>query len=232
MSLASRVDQYNHEFTYLWGIGPKPVESDPNSVEFSQLLQDLNSQASKSYAKDNFDYLKLGTISKEQAYNSLKNISEKMDEVIENAKNQGDEVLFEKLSLLKNFHFKNTLGGYTTTLASLENSTNKLTSLSSQDLAKELENINNNLSVANMILGGVADIAEVFFAIAGVTDVQDDINILKKYHMDSQTQIELNNGTILRVSAVREMAENVDSKFSKIAEDKKNSLLETLLQTI
>ncbi|TKX28113.1 hypothetical protein [Campylobacter aviculae] len=232
MSLASRVDQYNHELTYLWDIGPKPVESDPSSAEFSQLLQDLNSQASKSCAKDNFDYLKLGTISKEQAYSSLKNISEKMDEVIENVKNQGDEVLFQKLSLLKNFHFKNALGAYATTLNSLENETNGLTSLNLKDLAKELKNINDSLSVSNMILGGVADIAEVFFAMAGVTDVQNDINILKKYHVDSQTQLELNNGTILRVGAVREMAQNIDSKISKIAEDKKNSLLETLLQTI
>lgn len=234
MSLAANVDSMNQELAYMWEIGPKPTKNDPSSAEFSQLLEDLNASTLKSNAKDNFDYINLGPVSKEQAQNSLVSIVKKMDEAIENAKNQGDKILFEKLSLMRNFHLKNTLGAYIGALNNLEEATSKLTSLNPKNMIEGLKGINDYLSASNMALGGVANIAEVFFAIAGITDsaVQNDINIIKKYHLDSQTKVELNNGTILRVDAIREMAQNIDSKISRIAEDKKNSLLETLLQTL
>ena len=85
-----------------------------------------------------------------------------------------------------------------------------------------------------MVLGGIAVVAENFFKMAGISDssIQEDIDRINKYQFDTHTEVELNNGTIIRAEANIKMSEDLNSKSKNIFENKKNSLLETLLKTI
>ena len=101
---------------------------------FSGLLEQLNS--TDTSAEQKLNYLKLGKVSKEEAMKAISNIKNKMDEVIEAVKKQGNMELYSKLSEMRDFNFQTATGGYNLTLDNLEEATNKIKSLNPKDLKR------------------------------------------------------------------------------------------------
>lgn len=218
-SISSNFDWYNNTNT----------NSTNKTNQGNEFLKLLNSTSS---TEPNLNYLKLGQVSKQEVTSSIENIRNKMNEVIETARKEGKQELVSQLTFMRDFSYNIGVNAYNTTLNNLTEATDKISSLNPKELIKGVEKINNNLMIPHMALGGVAKIAEEFFKMAGVPYdlIQQDIDKIYKYALDSYEKIELNNGKVLMVKTATEMSKNLNSKYINMFENKKNSLLESLLQ--
>lgn len=82
-----------------------------------------------------------------------------------------------------------------------------------------------------MLLGGLADIAQTFFQMAGISDekITDEINKIRKYAFDSEVKLD-NNNIIKAENGYINIYSSLSSKYINIFQEQKNSLLEGLLK--
>ncbi|WP_297194078.1 hypothetical protein [uncultured Campylobacter sp.] len=187
-------------------------------------------EVSKS-TENNLDFMNLGKVSKDEFLNAIDTIKSKMQEVIENVKKDGKEDLAAKLTHIKDFMYQGNLNGYNDTLKELEYSSENLNSKDKNLIAQSADDVLKNFSVSNMLLGGLADIAQTFFQMAGISDekITDEINKIRKYAFDSEVKLD-NNNIIKAENGYINIYSSLSSKYINIFQEQKNSLLEGLLK--
>lgn len=179
----------------------------------------------------NLSYLNLGKVSKDEFLSAINTIKSKMDEVIENAKKEGKGELAAKLAHIRDFMYQGNLNGYNDTLKELEKSSDNLSSKDKNLVIESADDLIKDFSVSNMLLGGLADITQNFFQMAGISDekITDEINKIKKYAFDSEVKLD-NNNIIKAENGYINIYSSLSSKYINIFQEQKNSLLEGLLK--
>ena len=218
------------------------INNSLNSSSYSKLNQGsnygfdnktfLNEFVQISKNKDsNLSYVNLGKVSKDEFLNAINAVKSKMQEVIENVKKDGKEDLAAKLTHIKDFMYQGNLNGYNDTLKELERSSEDLNSKNTTLVKRSADDLVKDFSVSNMLLGGLADIAEIFFQMAGISDekITDEINKIKKYAFDAEVKLD-NNSIIKAENGYINIHSSLSSKYINVFQEQKNSLLETLLK--
>lgn len=179
----------------------------------------------------NLSYVNLGKVSKDEFLSAINTIKSKMDEVIENAKKEGKGELAAKLTHIKDFMYQGNLNGYNDTLKELERSSEDLNSNNTALVKMSADDLVKDFSVSNMLLGGLADIADNFFQMAGISDekITDEINKIKKYAFDSEVKLG-NNNIIKAENGYINIYSSLSAKYINVFQEQKNSLLEALLK--
>ena len=187
-------------------------------------------EVSKS-TENNLDFMNLGKVSKDEFLNAIDTVKSKMDEVIRNVKKEGKGELAAKLTHIRDFMYQGNLNGYDDTLKELEYSSENLNSKDKNLIAQSADDVLKNFSVSNMLLGGLADIAQTFFQMAGISDekITDEINKIRKYAFDSEVKLD-NNNIIKAENGYINIYSSLSSKYINIFQEQKNSLLEGLLK--
>lgn len=155
-----------------------------------QLDPQILSGQSLSYPKN---------ISKEEFNKSISNILKRMDEIVNSIDKQGDERLNSNLSYLRQ-HFRGQVEIYNVALSFVEQASEGLNNVNPEELAHNIEELNNNMFLQHSFGCDIVGQAREFFQVAGVEDsgMQMDMTKIAKYMEDTRDEIELGNGRIIR----------------------------------
>lgn len=221
----SSVSYFSH--TYNTNNVSKKTSNDNAKVE--KVFVDLNPTIG---TPQNLDYLKLGKVSKTEAFSAIERLKLKMNETIELFKQQGNNELAHTLSLIQH-SFQSGLEAYELGISKLEEASSQLNSFDSKTIIEGAEKLEDFFAVG-MFFRGAAEVVADFFHMADISDfsIQEDINKILKYDHDTHGQgmIELNNGKTIMAKASMAMSNSLETKYWHIFSNKKNSLLEALLQ--
>lgn len=193
-------------------------------------------EVSKS-TENNLDFMKLGKVSEDELFKAIDTIKSTMDEVIENVKKEGKGELAAKLTHIRVEWYQVGLNAFNDTLKELEHSSESLNSKDKNLIAQSADDIFNNLSLSNMLLGGLVGITRNFFQIAGISDesIKNEIDKIKKYAFDSEVTlangktVKFENGNNIKIENEQINLYN-SSRYMDIFKERKNSLLEDLLK--
>ena len=198
------------------------------SVDNNELFMELVELNKNNNIEADSDFMKLGKVSKDEFLNAIDTIKSTMDEVIRNVKKEGKGELAAKLTHIREW-YQVGLNAFNDTLKELEHSSESLNSKDKNLIAQSADDVLKNFSVSNMLLGGLADIAQTFFQMAGAYDesIKNEIDKIKKYAFDSE--VTLDNGKTIKFENERINIYN-SSRYMDIFKERKNSLLEDLLK--
>ena len=204
-------------------------KSSNSSFDNKELFMELVELNKNNNIEADSDFMSLGKVSEDELFKAIDTIKSTMDEVIRNVKKEGKGELAAKLTHIRDFMYQGNLNGYDDTLKELEYSSENLNSKDKNLIAQSADDVLKNFSVSNMLLGGLADIAQTFFQMAGAYDesIKSEIDKIKKYAFDSE--VTLDNGKTIKFENERINIYN-SSRYMDIFKERKNSLLEDLLK--